>query len=91
MGGKIGVMEKLSTEDALASLTRLQRIVLAAIDSSYEDFMAIKQILKVVDKKLTERTIRRALAKLCEMGLVERIGKQRKGRGYASLFRMMDG
>ncbi len=83
-------MDTQKLNEALAKLTKLQRLVLLTLDSSYEDFLCVKQVLKAVDKTLSEKTIRRAIKRLFEMGLIDRIPGTKKGRGYTTIFKMKE-
>lgn len=82
--GKLTNLSKV--DEALPMLTKLQRMVLIALDASYEDFLNIKQVLKAVDKNLSEKTIRRALKRLYALGLIVKIPGVKKGRGYMNLY-----
>lgn len=81
-------MTDLDPKEALA-LTEAQRLVLASFDYE-EDVLTVKEIRKVTKDKLSFSTIRRALAKLCSMGLVEHMPACKKGRGYSHLYQLKE-
>lgn len=78
-------------DEALPMLTKLQRIALASFKFSWTTLTVGDLMLAHKDKKnLSEKTIRRALAKLCDIGLITRIPGAKKGRGYSNLYRMRE-
>lgn len=81
-------MTELEPEEALA-LTEAQRLVLASFDYE-DDALTVKEIRKATKDKLSFATIRRALAKLCGMDLVERMPACKKGRGYSHLYQLKE-
>jgi len=76
-----------SSNEPTAALTELQRRVRDALHFSWE-VLSVKGIHKKLEGKVSVHTVRRALAKLCRMGLIERLPAERKGRGYSNLYRL---
>ncbi len=82
-------MVEFEPEEHLPALTEPQRLVLKSLVYG-DDVATIKEIRKIAKDKVSARTIIRALAKLCALGLVERVPAEKKGRGYSNLYRLME-
>ncbi len=80
-------MTSLLPEQCHQALTSLQRLVLDSFEYSW-DVLTIKDIRKNTKGKISVKTIRRALAKLCEIGVLERLPAEKKGRGYSNLYKL---
>jgi len=78
------------TAEVTLALTEPQRLVLDTLKFSW-DVLAIKRIHKRTKGRISVKTIRRALAKLVDMGIIERLPAERKGRGYSNLYRLASG
>jgi len=76
-------MRKFS-EEVYTALTEAQRQVLESFKYS-NTILTIAEIYEEV-KPVSVKTIRRAVAKLCQMGVLERMKAKRKGRGYTDLY-----
>jgi len=72
------------------SLTEKQRKVLESFRFSWT-VLTVYEILKETEGKITLRTIRRALAKLYRLGLIERLPARKHGRGYTHQYRLASG
>jgi len=81
------VMTSLSPEQCRQALTSSQRLVLTSFEYGW-DVLTIKDIRKETKGKISVKTIRRALAKLADMGILKRTPAERKGRGYSNLYRL---
>jgi len=55
------------------------------------DVLTIKDIRKNTKGKVSVQTIRRALKKLCRLGLIERLPARKQGRGYTHQYRLASG
>jgi Fe2+ or Zn2+ uptake regulation protein len=75
------------TAEVTLALTEPQRLVLDTLQFSW-DVLAVKRIHKRTKGKVSVKTIRRALAKLVDMGIIECLPAERKGRGYSNLYRL---
>ncbi|TKJ44009.1 hypothetical protein CEE36_02495 [candidate division TA06 bacterium B3_TA06] len=82
-------MTSLSPDQFPQALTSSQRLVLDSFEYSW-DVLTIKDIRKETKEKVSVKTIRRALAKLCALGLVERLPAEKLGRGYSNLYKLKD-
>lgn len=69
------------------ALTELQRAVLASFKFEWA-VLTVAEIHKDISQPISVKTIRRALAKLCNMGVVERLKAEKQGRGYSNLYRI---
>lgn len=72
------------------SLTEKQRKVLETFRFSWT-VLTQKEIREAIQGKVSLKTVRRALAKLCRMGLIERMPATRPGRGYTHQYRLARG
>ncbi|MBN2380480.1 hypothetical protein JXM67_11835 [candidate division WOR-3 bacterium] len=77
-------MTYFSANEYLA-LTAAQRRVLDCFTYATEPLTAA-DIYKKVKKKISLKTIQRALAKLCKRGVLERLAPGMKGRGYSNMY-----
>jgi len=75
------------TAEVTLALTEPQRLVLDTLQFRW-DVLAVKRIHKRTKGRISVKTIRRALAKLVDMGIIERLPAERKGRGYSNLYRL---
>ncbi|MBA7607850.1 hypothetical protein ES703_15019 [subsurface metagenome] len=82
-------MASLSPDQCHQALTSSQRLVLDSFEHSW-DVLTIKDIRKNTKGKVSVKTIRRALAKLCDMGIMERLPAEKKGRGYSNLYKLKE-
>jgi len=82
-------MTSLSPDQFHQALTSSQRLVLDSFEYSW-DVLTIKDIRKETKGKISVKTVRRALAKLCDMGLVERLKAEKQGRGYSNLYKLAE-
>ena len=80
-------MTSLSPDQCRQALTSSQRVVLDLFEYSW-DVLTIKDIRKETKGKVSVQTSRRALANLCDMGLVERLQAEKLGRGYSNLYKL---
>jgi Fic family protein len=80
-------MTALSPEQCHQALTSSQRLVADSFEYSW-DVLTIKDIRKETKGKVSVKTIRRALKKLCDMGIMERLPAEKKGRGYSNLYQL---
>ncbi|MCK4333845.1 hypothetical protein KAX06_03545 [candidate division WOR-3 bacterium] len=83
-------MTALSPDQCRQVLTSSQRLVLDSFEYNW-DVLTIKDIRKETKEKISVKTIRRALAKLCDMGVVVRLKAEKQGRGYTHQYRLASG
>ena len=83
-------MTSLSPDQCRQALTSFQRLVLDSFEYSW-DVLTIKDIRKETKGKISVQTIRRAMAKLCRLGLIERLPARKHGRGYTHQYRLASG
>lgn len=72
------------------SLTESQREILDAFYSEW-GILTAREIARETEKKMSAKTIKRALHKLCRMGLLERLPARSPGRGYTHQYRLASG
>jgi hypothetical protein len=82
-------MTSLSPEQCRQALTSSQRLVLDSFEYSW-GVLTIKDIRKETKEKISVKTIRRALKKLCDMGIIERLPAEKLGRGYSNLYKLKE-
>jgi len=82
-------MTSLSPDQCRQSLTSSQRLVLDSFEYGW-DVLTIRDIRKETKGKISVKTIRRALAKLCDMGVVVRLKAEKQGRGYSNLYKLAE-
>lgn len=83
-------MIRSSSEQLISTLTESQRLVLTSFRFSW-DVLSVKEIKERVFNRLSTLTIRRALAKLVNLGVIQRREAKKKGRGYSNLYQLSQG
>jgi Fe2+ or Zn2+ uptake regulation protein len=82
-------MTDILSDEPLEKLTESQRQVLDLFEYSW-DVLTINAIRKSTKEKLSTKTIRRALKKLSDMGLLVRQPAEKLGRGYSNLYKLAE-
>jgi Fe2+ or Zn2+ uptake regulation protein len=82
-------MTDILSDQALEKLTASQRQVLDSFEYSW-DVLTISTIRKNTKEKISVKTIRRALAKLCDLGIIQRQRAEKLGRGYSNLYKLAE-
>ena len=77
------------SEDVYTALTKAQRLVLQSFRYS-ATILTIAEIYAETEQRISVKTIRRAVKKLCQMGVLRRMEAKKKGRGYTHLYQLAE-
>lgn len=83
-------MSEITLEEFERSLTECQRAIIECFTFEWDCF-TVKDFQRESTGKPSLNTVRRALAKLCDMGALVRIPAAKKGRGYSHQYKLSKG